>query len=195
MVNEFNEVQKLILSLLYSKDSEPIKGATWFQKELFLIAKNFEDIQEDLAFDAYLFGPDSEVAEDELSELKKIKLVELDGKKIRLTKEGEIIARKVYSEDLKKKQIIDRFKEFLNDLSLDELLAFIYFTYPEMTQESTVFQDIKNKRVPIAIALSRKGKISAEKGSEIAGLPIEQFKKKNNETKVCFIKWIHRNKK
>ena len=98
MANEFNEVQKVILSLLYSKDSEPIKGATWFQKELFLIAKNFEDIQEDLAFDAYLFGPDSEVAEDELSELKKRKLVELEGKKIKLTKDGEIIAKETYQD-------------------------------------------------------------------------------------------------
>lgn len=181
MANEFNEVQKVILSLLYSKDSEPIKGATWFQKELFLIAKNFEDIQEDLAFDAYLFGPDSEVAEDELSELKKRKLVELEGKKIKLTKDGKIIAKETYQEDLKKKQIIDRVKEFLNDLSLDELLAFIYFTYPEMTLESTFFQDIKHKRIPVAISLVRKAKISAEKGAEIAGLSIEHFMKKLGE--------------
>jgi predicted HTH domain antitoxin len=181
MVNELNEVQKVILSLLYSKNAEPIKGATWFQKEMFLISKNFSDIEEDLSFDAYLFGPDSEVADDELSELKKRKFVEMQGNKIALTKEGKDFAKKVYSEDTKKKEIIDRFKEFLNDLSLDELLVFIYFSYPEMTQESTVFQEIKTKRVPLATALVRKNKISTQKAAEIAGLPLEHFMKKLGE--------------
>lgn len=178
MANELNDVQKVILALLYSKDSEPIKGATWFQKEMFLISKNFPDLEEDLSFDAYLFGPDSEIAEDELTELKKIGLVMTEGKKIILTKEGQAIAKEIYAEDKRKREIIDRFKEFLNDLSLEELLAFIYFSYNEMTQESKVFEEIKNKRLPLAIALLKKGKISTQKASEIAGIPLEQFIKK-----------------
>lgn len=178
MANELNDVQKVVLALLYSKDSEPIKGATWFQKEMFLISKNFPDLEEDLSFDAYLFGPDSEVAEDELSELKKMGLAKMDGNKITLTKEGQEVAKIIYFEDKRKKEIIDRFKDFLNDLSLDELLAFIYFSYNEMTQESTVFQEIKAKRISLAIALLKKGKVTTQKASEIAGLPIEQLLKK-----------------
>ena len=34
-------------------------------------------------------------------------------------------------------------KSFINDLSEDEMLAFVYFSYPQMTEESIVFEGIK----------------------------------------------------
>ena len=66
---------------------------------MFLISKNFAEIETELDFDAYLYGPHSEIADGELDELKKIYLVELKGNEISLTEEGKKIAEKIYNKD------------------------------------------------------------------------------------------------
>ncbi len=180
MENKLNSVQENILALLFSNNLEPIKGKTWFQKEMFLISKNFPLLEEELDFEPYLFGPDSEIAEDELNELKKCNLVKNEDKKILLTDKGKRIARKIYSQDKKRAELIDRLKDFANGLEMNELLAFVYFSYPEMTEESTVFEEIKKNRISLALKLLKKEKVSLEKAAQIAGLPLERFYKQLN---------------
>ena len=99
-----------------------------------------------------------------------------EGNKIKLTNLGKKIALKI-SEKINDegKQIVSDLKEFLNDLSEDELLGFIYFSYPKMRKESLKFQKIKRKRETIAISLYQKGKVSLGKAAEIAGMTIETF--------------------
>jgi len=72
-------------------------------------------------------------------------------------------------------EAIEDFKKFLNDLTGDELLLFIYVSHPEYTEESAVRDDVLGKRLPTAISLYKKGKVSLEKAAFLAGLPIEKF--------------------
>lgn len=177
MNENLNDVQKCILSLLYAAKNEPIKGRLWFQKEMFLISKNFPEINTELDFDSYLYGPHSDVAEDELEQLEKAHLVKIEGRKIVLTDKGKQIAKEIYAKDEKSSSVVERLKEFANDLTSSELLAFIYSTYPEMTMESTKYRNVLRNRKQLSLSLLKKNKISVAKAAEIAGMSIEEFLK------------------
>ncbi|RLI60226.1 MAG: hypothetical protein DRO67_09290 [Candidatus Asgardarchaeum californiense] len=54
-------------------------------------------------------------------------------------------------------------RELYDKLSLEELLLLIYDTYPEYTERSEVWKDIKKKKSQLAISLKRKGVASDER--------------------------------
>jgi predicted HTH domain antitoxin len=176
MIADLSNIQKYILVLLSTNNFELIKGNLWLQKELFLLSQNYDDLKHESEFEPYFLGPHSEVVEEELNDLFQAGLVNRDDSKIKLTplgKEiGSLLCQKISNENQK---FISELKEFLNDLNQDELLGFIYFSYPDMRKESIKFENIKQKRNTIALNLYQKGKISLGKAAEIAGMTIETF--------------------
>jgi predicted HTH domain antitoxin len=72
-------------------------------------------------------------------------------------------------------KVLEDFKDFLNDLPDKEVLVFIYVSYPKFIEESAKWDELKQKRVDIAISLLKKGKISFSKAVEISGLNISGF--------------------
>ena len=62
----------------------------------------------------------------------------------------------------------------MNDLTEDEILLFTYVSYPKFKSESAVYERVI-KRIPVAVSLYNKGKVSLEKAAFLAGLPIEKF--------------------
>ena len=87
--------------------------------------------------------------------------------------DGKEIINKNTSDN--EKEMIEDFKDTLNDLTGEELLGFIYFTFPEMIKESIKIQKIKPNRKNIALRLYAKSKISFGKALEIAGINIDDF--------------------
>jgi len=178
ILENLTETQKYTLLLLSANNYEPIRGKLWFQKELFLLAKNSDELAEQTDFEADFMGPYSESADEELEQLEFAKVVEKEGNKLKLTGLGrdisEILEKNTSDEE---KEMIEDFKSELNDLTEDELLGFIYFTFPEMTRESVKFEKIKPKRMNIALSLYAKSKISLGKALEIAGMNIDTFMK------------------
>lgn len=175
-IEDMSELQKYIVLLLDANNNIPIKGNTWFQKELFLVAKNIRDVDEEASFVSDMFGPYSENAQEQLEDLEMDEIVSKSKSKMWLSNFGLRIAK-----ELKKVvpeytlEMISEFKETLNDLNDDELLTFIYFTFPNFTDESLVIDKIKKNRVLNAIRLYKKGKVSLQKASEIANVPLENF--------------------
>ncbi|MFH1972664.1 MAG: UPF0175 family protein [archaeon] len=176
ILENMSELQKYIVLLLKANNRELIKGNTWFQKELFLISKNIPSVAEEASFEADMYGPFSETAEEELEELGMDDVVLKSGNKVFLSSLGDKIAAKIKSNISKEEfEMISEFKTLLNDLNPEEVLTLIYFTFPNMTQESLVLDNIKKHRKKIAIELYKKGKISLQRASEIADLPLEIF--------------------
>jgi uncharacterized protein YwgA len=177
--SQLNEISKFILLLLRASDTKPIPGALWLQKEMFLLQNVFSKLAEEADFEPYLMGPYSEIVANEAQELQRSKLVKLDGQKISLTGEGKLISEAIMRKSDKKEiQKIEEFKELINDLSKEELLAFIYFSYPlpqEIAQESIEYKDLLPKRKKLAISLYQKDKVSAQKDAQIAGENLEDF--------------------
>ncbi len=176
ILENLTETQKYTLLLLSANNYEPVRGKLWFQKELFLLAKNSDELAEQTDFEADFMGPYSESANEELEQLEFAKVVEKEGNKLKLTGLGRDIAEILENNTSdEEKEMIEDFKSELNDLTEDELLGFIYFTFPEMTRESVKFEKIKPKRMNIALSLYAKSKISLGKALEIAGMNIDTF--------------------
>jgi predicted HTH domain antitoxin len=172
--DDLSLIQKVAVLLLGAEKSKPIKGKVWFQKELFLIAQNIPELEEEAEFEADFIGPYSEIADEELDHLRIEGIVAKEKEK--LTPMGEVVKtrlEKQFSSDTK--QFISEMKSFLNDLTKDELLGFIYYTYPKMRVESLEFDRISKIRKDIAISLFKKGKISLGKAAIIAGVTQEEL--------------------
>lgn len=188
ILRDLNPTRKFALLLLNAKGKEPIRGQLWYQKELFLLAKAFKELNEEAGFEPYLLGPHSELAAEELDELTQLGLAEKAGSKYQLTSKGEEVVNTFEKKiDSKEKEMIEEVKDFLNDLSENELLTFVYVTYPDMTEES-IKRKVTEKRQEVAYHLYKKGKISIGKAAELAGLGLEKFsgylKKKGTKMEI-----------
>jgi len=176
IVEDLTDLDLAILQLLHAGNDDPLKGKVAYQKEMFLIADYIDKIKELAEFIPHTFGPYSEAAENEIGNLRSLGLVREEGHKYRITDNGVAALRKaksVFSEE--EIEAIHDFKKFLNDLSEDELLLFIYVSHPEFTKESAVYEGVIRKRIPTAITLYKKGKVSLDKAAFLAGLPVEKF--------------------
>jgi len=182
-VEHLSITQKVAILLLSAKSFQPIKGKLWFQKEFFLVAENLSQLQEETDFEEDLLGPYSEIVDEELEQLRLEGIVEK--RKLQLTPLGREIAKSLQSKVSNNfLQLVSDIKSFLNDLTEDELLGFIYFSYPYMTTESIRYKQIEENRQQIAISLYRKGKVSLGKASQIAGISQEDFIEKLREKRI-----------
>ena len=171
-----NDEEKLILFTIGSLNRAPIRSNIKIQKILFLISNVFKGFQDLLEFEPHLFGPYSETLDFVLDSLIKLGLVKKEGSSYCVTDDGQKLVK-----SLKPKpeliNVINDFKSFLNDLSDDEILVFIYASYPRFISESVKWDDLKPNRVSIAHSLLNKGKISFSKAAEIAGMSSVNFDK------------------
>ncbi|MGY0287568.1 MAG: UPF0175 family protein [Candidatus Methanodesulfokora washburnensis] len=119
------------------------------------------------------YGPYSKVDAD-LEQLALMNLVHVNDE-IRITEEGRKVAEKIKGKMDEKLKLIDEVKEWLRDLSDDELTALICFSFPEIAVESRELKRIRRKRVMLAVSLYAKGKVSLEKAADIAGMNLVNF--------------------
>lgn len=173
---ELSPVQAFLILLLGSRNYEPVKGKTWLQKEMFLISQN-TGLKEEVYFEPHFYGPYSETVDAELENLEILGLAASKGNgEIALTEKGkEVYVTILKIASAEKLELIKEIKEELNDLNEDELLAYIYFSFPETTKEAVRFENIKHKRVKLAMNLYEKEKVSLGKAAEIAGIDIKAF--------------------
>lgn len=178
-IDSLNEVDRFVLLMLAASEYKPIPGPLWLQKEMYLIQKAIPRLAEEIEYESYLMGPWSEMLQDEVEQLKSSNLLDIKDSKYALTPEGKEVAGALNKQaDKKELAKVEDFKQFLNDLTKDELLAFTYFSHEhpeEIAKESMFFKEIQRKRKPLAISLYIKEKVSAQKAAQIAGMNIEDF--------------------
>lgn len=172
-----DNVEKIFLMLLRAGKNKPIPGNLWLQKEMFMIAKNLQPLENYLEFQPHLQGPYSESVENKLQNLEYKGFVSKRDRNIELTERGKEIVNEFYPSASKELiDLIEDVKNFVNDLTQDELLLYVYYTYG-MASESYELENIEQKREKLAKRLYKKGKVSLEKASELAGLSIFKFKR------------------
>ena len=189
--NNLDDEEKIVLYSLGALNNTPLRSRIKIQKLLFLISNVFSEYKDLLEFEPHLFGPYSETLENILDDLIKLGLVIQKGRKYELTERG----KKIYSQLKPKKElikVIEDFKEFLNDLPDDEILAFVYVTYPDYISESAKWDELKKDRVKIAISLLKKEKVSFGKAVEISGLNSQKFEKILEERGIKWKKWLQK---
>ena len=172
--DDLSITQKVSVLLLGANSFQPVRGKLWFQKELFLIAQNIRELADEADFESDFIGPYSEIADEELDQLKREGIVIKE--KVELTPLGRDVANRLREQT--PTQILDlisEMKRFLNNLTKEELLGFIYYSYPKMRIESVELADIDKNRVQIAISLFEKRKVSLGKAAEVAGMSQTDF--------------------
>jgi uncharacterized protein YwgA len=166
--------QKIILYCIGAL-GEPIKNQVKIQKTIFLSSKSLPEIFEDeYTFQKHKKGPYSEKIDEDISVIRSEGYI--SGSDFNLSNRG----RKVYNaielsirDPLK--SVIQDSKKFVVGLTDDELLTFIYTLFPEYTEDSEVWENLKSNRVKNAVSMLKKGKITASRAAEIAGMNYYDF--------------------
>ena len=172
---EFTLLEKVILVLLYLREKSPILGKLRLQRMIFLISQDLEKLKEELDFEPHKYGMYDQTIDNALEWLEQDGFITID-KNITLTKKGiekaEEILKDFSEEEI---EIIEEVKELFENLSESEILALLYFKFPEFAKYSEKLDKITKKRKELAISLYKKGKISIGAASEIAGVSIKEF--------------------
>ena len=138
--------KNFILLLLDADNQKPIEGNLFIQKEMFLIVKEVcTELENELNFKAYNYGPYSQQLVNLLEELEENSLIEIDrfddNNEYKITDRGrQELKNKTFSDEIKRK--INNLKVGSNKLGYKGLLRYVYFTYPEYTENSKIKNDI-----------------------------------------------------
>jgi predicted HTH domain antitoxin len=177
IAEDLSPLSVAILELLNVNDEKPVKGNVAFQKEMFLISNYIDKVNERAEFIPHSLGPYSEASEVSMDNLVSMGLVEKkEGNTYKITSSGiKVLDLKqdIFSQE--EIESIADFKIFVGDLTNDEILLFIYASYPDFTIESTEYRRIMKARIKNAISIYKKGIVSLEKASFLAGINIEKF--------------------
>ena len=182
LFTSLEDEEKIVIYTLGLLNNAPIRSKTHLQKIIFLVSNVFKNLSDLFEYEEHLFGPYSENLNYVLEDLIKMGLIIQKGNSYELTQKGiEIFNHLSPNQNLV--EVIKDFKEFLNNLSQNELLAFIYVSYPDYIGESVKWNEIKKKRVYYASQLLKNEKISFGKALQLSGLNIVDFQeylKQNN---------------
>lgn len=183
--DQLNDEEKIVLYCIGSLQS-PLRSKLKLHKILFLVTNVFPNLQDLFRFEPNLLGPYSDKIDYILQDLQRLNLVtNSEGGVYILTRKGQEIFKNIKPKQ-ELKDVIQDFKLFLNDLSDNEIMTYIYTFYPKYTSESAKWDDLKKDRIEYSIKMLLKGKISYSKASEMAGLDLNDFEKLLKRRKI---KW------
>ena len=185
VIDRLVDSERFFFLLLYApacgRTAEPIRGKTWLQKEMYVISRNVPPLRKEMAYDNFRYGSFSETLEEMKDQYQISKYVDSSGGMISLTQKGEKLASEIWQViGNETKKLIQDIKEEFNDMTEDELLLFMYVTYPDTAENSDVKERILKDRIPLSISLLKKGKVSLQKAAELGGITVDEFCAKQN---------------
>ena len=169
-----NPLHRIVILLAASNGCEPIRGRARLQKIVFMLTRGegWEDFP--CGYVAGDRGPHSEIVEEEAGRLEATGVLRTEGDAIYVTQLGrEVAGRIAGEEDRLTLAMIDEHKDMFNDLTIDEILAYVYSAYPDMATGSAAYDRITPDRERHAMSMLKKGKITSGRASELLGLTLE----------------------
>lgn len=168
--------QRLIVLLAASNEGAPIMGRTKLQKMVFLLSATSDDMAGRCGYSADNYGPYSEIVGEAARCLGEMGVLRLDDRSgsISITPMGRRVAEGIAEgEDSDALGAIDDCKDMLNDLPTDEVLAYVYSSYPHMARRSVVHDRIMRNMERHVMSMLKKEKISSERAAELLGKPMD----------------------
>ncbi|MCY4490418.1 MAG: hypothetical protein OXC46_03025 [Thaumarchaeota archaeon] len=180
IIQDGNELHKFIILLTHS-NNEPINGRFKLQKIMYVLSDSVEEIKEQCSYTTTNYGPYSKILDEEVRYLEQIGVLTEDVGKIILTGTGKKIAQELHkNEDEESLYRLNDHKDFLNDMTKDELLTYIYSAHPDMIKKSIEYDDLKPHMEKHVMSLLKKHKISAQRAGELLNIPQYSVIKKMN---------------
>ncbi len=136
--------------------------------------------QKNIDFSCYKLGAVSDEVHETVDEFEECDLITKDQRaNYSLTKDGQLATKELGPLlDEKETKLLQHTKNLLNDMTDDELLFFMYMTFPVTTKNSTEFPRLFRKKGELVKSLYVKGKISAATGAKWLNVPETEFLEK-----------------
>ena len=179
---EISELEKNIL-LLVCVDDIPIQDRKKLQILIYMLGDAYKEIRESSNFVIKDDGPYSEILENDLEHLIQIKLVNEKDGIIGLTKRGQDIAKNIEKEkgaikdketifDIRIPKVFSDYKDLINDMTIPELLSYMYSEYPYIAKGSRTFEKLKPDIEEHIFSLFEKEKFSMGVAAKFLNLPL-----------------------
>ena len=172
VLDEDNGIHKLVIMLAHACDDRPVQGNTKIQKLAFMLS-DVDDNADEMGFYKDMYGPYSDIVEEEMRYLNDLGVLSIDSAQMRLTDAGKAVAKRLADEDPDAFETVARYKEMFNDMSTDELLTYVYLSYPSMTEHSQAYDKLKPHMEKHVMSMLRKAKISSGRAAELLGKSLE----------------------
>ena len=167
-----DDVHRQMVSLL---GIGPVDGRAKLQGMLFLVTYNVPEVKALLRYAPGRHGPYSEVVRDALEHLVAGGMITEGPGGISLTDRGREAGAAIRGGmDPWIMRLLDAYRDALNDLTGDELLAFMYTLFPDMAAESEDHDRIMSDLEPLVMALVKKEKISSGRAAELLGVTLDK---------------------
>ena len=166
-------LHRLVILLAASNGGEPIRGKSKLQKMVFMLTEGEDSGDCPCGCDAGRYGPRSDAVDEGASHLMEAGILCADGAGISVTPLGREVAGRIAAEDRHTLTMIDRYKETFNDLTTDELLAYVYSAYPDTASGSPEYDRVAPSTERHVMSMLKKEKITSERASELLGRPLE----------------------
>lgn len=173
--------QRYILGLLAESD-EPLSDHLMLQKEVFLLSQASEKLAAACQFTPHFKGPFSEEVESALQDLHDVGMVSY-----RAPFKADIHLKPAFRDEVRHwwhanapPHVVESTRAtaaFAQGLTQDEMLLCVYSDHPTMTVESVVRPQVEARRVPNAVSLYRKGKVTLNRAAELSGMNHLAFKR------------------
>ncbi|MCK9323490.1 MAG: hypothetical protein M0P07_06030 [Candidatus Methanomethylophilaceae archaeon] len=183
IISEMDASQRIIIYCM-GVEGKPIKDKVDIQKIIFLSAMSLPDIFENMyTFQKHKKGPYSEKIDEDVAVISNSGYV--GGSQFGLSDSGYELFNDIEAriKDPLKSTLLEN-KEFVSDLTDDELLTFIYIMFPQYTENSEVWEKLKQYRVKNAVSMLKKEKITSSLAAVIAGYNYYDFEKYLMEQKI-----------
>ena len=163
-----DDVHRQMVSLL---GIGPVDGRAKLQGMFFLVTYKVPEAGPVLRYAPGRHGPYSEVVGDALEHLVAGGMITEGPGGISLTDRGREAGAAIRGGmDPWIMRLLGAYRDALNDLTGDELLAFMYTLFPDMAAESEDHDRIMSDLEPLVMALVKKEKISSGRAAELLGV-------------------------
>lgn len=163
----------MVLSLPDINDNRNM-GKMYIQK----IIKYFDFLRdkEIIDFSNFKYGKVSYELQEDLEMLNEYDLINVENNEFSLTEEGENAAEELFrNQDEDEIKQLSFAKYLLNDLTLNELMFFMYMKFPDSIEYSIEFDRLKTRRDKLTISLYKKRRINANTAADWLDISKEEF--------------------
>ncbi len=184
---EISEIEEYIILLVHVKD-EPVQGRQKLQFLLYILGDSYEELRELCNFTIKDNGPYSTVLDTSLDRLIRLGLLVERDDSIQLAEKSTTYAKEIIDKkdkilkfpgmfDLKMSFIFTKHKSTINDITIPEMLSFMYCLYPDMQKGSTTYEKLKLDIKEHLFSLLSKEKLTLARVGEFLNIPIHLMMK------------------
>ena len=162
-----DDVHELAIMLAHACDDSPVQDNIKLQNLMFMLSSTYEK-EVKMGFHPGMDGPYSDIVEREVRHLGDRGILSIENNKTQLTAAGREVAKCLAEKEPDVFGRIGRYKEMFNDMDTDEILTYVWRSYPSSVPRALVDR-LKPDLEKHVLSMLRKKKIGSGKAADLLG--------------------------